>query len=258
MIRKIEKSDIPQIIDMYKSIFDFEMNEDLYNYWYFNEELAEYDSFVYLKNDEILGHNALIRKKYLINNKLVLAALSSGGMVKPKSSGIFFKILDHSFTKCNFDFVFAFPNNNSLGFFKRLFDFKEIKQTYFSTEDEIKMTVQPLPSTMQRTEKFINWRIDNNPRNQYKIHEIGKNRIITKSYLDSDLDIIYSSRFDKTFVEFVNKELRNFERVNIIHWNETFIKSLGFKPSTGYNSFVLKGIIDIIDFEFQMIDSDVF
>jgi hypothetical protein len=258
MIRRVELKDMPQIINMYKNIFEVDMNVKLYNYWYFNKEFSEYDSFVCVREGVVLGHNALIRKHYKINNELVLVAISSGGMVKPESSGIFYRILNNSFKQTNSDILFAFPNKNSLGFFKKLFNFSEVKQTYFTTKKEIKFFEKPLVTKVQRTEEFFNWRIINNPEYNYNTYEIEDLKIVTKAYSDNELDIIFSNCFGQNFIEFVNKKLLKFKRINIIHWDHDYIKSLGFEVSSQYNSFVLKGNIDISDFQFQMIDSDVF
>ena len=258
MVRRVVETDIPKILKLYKEIFNINITTQTYQYWYYNKKYGEYDSFVYDREGEILGHNALIRNEYNIFGESVLLALSSGGMVKPESSGIFYKILKDSFTICDADTIIAFPNKNSLGFFKRIFNFEEIKQTYFSTPRKINKVEKFLPVKVRRSNNFIRWRINSNPINKYSITSDENNIIVTKNYQNTELDILYSNKFESYFINFVNDNIDNYDRINIIHWDKKFMKTLGFEVNDKYSSFVLKGNMKIDDFQFQMIDSDVF
>ncbi|MDZ7692672.1 MAG: GNAT family N-acetyltransferase [Balneolaceae bacterium] len=258
MIRKVIESDIPEILELYKVVFELNMTKKEYDYWFYNSIDEEYGSLVFIDENKIVGHNAIIKNEYSYKGKTFLVGLSAGGMVLPEKSGIFYKILNTAFSDFNGDLIIAFPNENSIGFFKRIFNFESQANTYFTLENSITSN-QSITSYLERAEKFIEWRINQNPIHNYKTLEYDDGQIIYKIYGNNELDIIYASEFGKEFIEFVNTKSKEFDKINIVHWKQDYMYDIGFVKANNYNEFVYKDLTESgVDFEFQMIDSDVF
>jgi len=265
IFRFVTKYDIPQIQELYKRQFNLNINEELYNYFYYDRNLNSYCSIVVEDNEKIVGHNGLIVNKYLLDDKEIIVGLSSGSMVLREYCGLFYDILKYIFNDFKGDIIIAFPNRNAQGFFTKIFNFNAIEQNYFSIDhSKIKFLKRlsniKLDSNLLRLKNHINWRIDKHPINKYESISLNETEVIYKKYLSNNIDIMYVNKFDDKFIEILLRLLEHYEKINIIHWDENFMKKLGFEEQKN-SIFVYKNIsnkINISAFECQMIDSDVF
>ncbi len=265
VIRETVKDDIPQIQELYQMRFNISMTEEIYNYFYYNQPLNKYYSFVAEDNSKIVGHSAVILNKYLFREKEVIIGLSSGSMVLPEYMGLFYLILTHIFDVFQGDIIIGFPNKNAKGFFTKIFKFNTINQNYFlidTSKINYLKSIEDVECKLNfmRTKEFINWRIDKHPINKYKKISIGDTIVIYKEYHADEVDIMYVNYFNNEFIKILIKLLENYKRINIIHWDRNYIERIGFEEQKN-NIFVYKNFsnkINIPTFECQMIDSDVF
>ena len=265
IFRFVAKDDIPQIQELYKRQFNFNINKELYDYFYYNKNLNKYYSVVVEDKGRIVGHNAIIISEYVFKDIKIIVGLSSGSMVIPEYCGLFYKILKYNIENYKGDIIIAFPNKNSQGFYAKIFYFEPIKQNYFSIDcskiEYLKLLENiEYKSYFIRTKEYINWRIDNHPINKYKTISINDTTVIYKEYQPKEIDIMYVNYFNDEFIKILVKLLEKYKKINIIHWDRNYIKKIGFEEQKN-NIFVYKNIsnkVNISTFECQMIDSDVF
>lgn len=259
MVRRVRESDISEILGLYRLIFDLDMSRETYRYWYYDEKEQAFCSFVYENKGKIVGHNAAIKNGYIYRGDPITVGLLSGGMSLPESPGAFFQVTKKIIGDFEGDLLISFPNRNAVDFFKRLYNFHSIPDTYYTLGPEGIISNAAVPSRLRRTDEHIAWRIDRHTVYDYRSHSHDSGRIIYKIYKENELDIVYSSNFGDEFIHFVREKWRKYDKINIVHWDETFMREIGFKKSPEYNEFVFKNFGEnTIHFEFQMLDSDVF
>ena len=263
--RSVNKFDIPQIRGLYKRQFNLNINDKLYNYFYYNQSLDRYYAVVAEDNGKIVGHNAIIMNEYMFKNIRIRVGLISGSMVIPEYCGLFYEVLKYSIEEFRGDIIIGFPNKKAEGFYTKIFNFKIINQNYFSIDCSKIEYLKALKnieckSNFIRTKEYINWRIDKHPINIYKKISLGKTTVIYKENNLNEINVIYVNYFNDEFIKILIKLLKNYKKINIIHWDRDYIEKIGFEEQK-YHIFVYKNIsnkIDIPTFECQMIDSDVF
>ncbi|NBV41625.1 GNAT family N-acetyltransferase, partial [bacterium] len=129
--RPVCESDIETLLGLYRSILNFEMDRKYYDYLFREWETGDYSAYVAEDDGRIVGHNGLVHFPVESDGRSVKMATSSGGMVVPEYSGIFYGILKRMLAESEVDGVIAFPNSNSQGFFLKVFEFNSIPQNYF-------------------------------------------------------------------------------------------------------------------------------
>jgi hypothetical protein len=260
ILRNYNSNDFLQIKRLYQDCLNFDMDELFYDYLYKAED--DYQSVVCVIDDQIVGHNAIIKKDYLYKENLVKIGLSSGGMVSNLYSGVFYNILKYSFNKFEGDGIIAFPNGNSIKFFSKIFKFNVISDNYFYLTHENLL----IPNDHKEQEAgfrlspfCFKYRLDH-PRNTYKSIKIKNCEIIYKSYKD-EADLLFVSSFGKGFIDCLKHIfLEGFFQLNLISNNIQLVTSFGFVKKKN-NSFVYKwenSKYQNFKFPCQMIDSDVF
>lgn len=259
-IQRATATDISGIMNLYKKVFGIEMSRKYYDYLYFNNNSNRFCSFVAKQDEHVIGHNALIEKPYKINDIDITVGLSSGGMVLPEFSGLFYRIIKANFVESSVNAIIAFPNQNSENFFTKLFGFNTISSNYYQLINAPRKPIEfNCTSDIKRTSEFIEWRIKLNPEKKYETYVSADGEIIVYKFYGNEIDIVYCSVFDEFFFDFITfLHKKHNVPLNIIHWNNTFLSSMGFKLRDS-NKFVYK-YISISDkmFHCQMIDSDVF
>ena len=259
-IQRASATDISGILNLYEKVFGIEMSKAYYDYLYYNNNTNRYCSFVAKQDEYVIGHNALIEKPYIINDVDISVGLSSGGMVLPEFSGLFYKLIKANFVESSVSAIIAFPNINSEKFFTKLLGFNTISSNYYQL---IKAPQKPnefnCTSDIKRTSEFLEWRIGMNPVKKYEKYVSSDGQIIVYKFYRNEIDIVYCSVFDEFFfdvISFLHK--KHNVPLNIIHWNNSFLSSMGFQLRES-NKFVYR-FISISDtmFHCQMIDSDVF
>jgi hypothetical protein len=265
IFRKVVETDFFQIKKLYKQGFNSNLKKNIYNYFYFDQNLNSYFSIIAENKRKIVAHHAIIQNKYLFKNKNIIIGYSSGSIVSNESFGLYPYILQKSIENFKGDIIITFPNKNSQGFFTKIFNFETINQNYFlidCSKIEYLKSLKDIEckSNFIRTKEYINWRIDKHPINKYKKISINNTTVIYKEYHSNEIDIMYVNYFNDEFIKILIKLLENYKRINIIHWDRNYIKKLGFEEQKN-NIFVYKNIsnrIKISAFECQMIDSDIF
>jgi hypothetical protein len=263
IIRKYLPNDFLQIKKLYKKYFNLEMNKELYNYYYYNGNTNEYNSFVIEINGIIVAHNAIIRNIYKICDVDCVVGLSSGGIVEQEYSGLFFPLLKTIFKDFNGDIIIAFPNKNSERFFTDIFKFRTFENNYFVCDTCYKAVdgiAYPVNDII-RNRNYINWRLLQNPVHLYEKLVLEDTEVFYK-YYNNEIDILYSNKFEYNFVRIIEELVKLGKRINIVHWDSVFMEQLGFYSAYN-NKFVYKVFSDKFSnselfFKCQMIDSDVF
>jgi hypothetical protein len=259
-IRKVLNSDIPEISDMCKICFGNPMHEEHYNWLYGHNK--GYYSYVMLKKDKIIAHQAIIERKYSFEGKDLLVGLSSGSMILPEyqNSGDFYYILKESITKFKGDYIIGFPNENSHGIVRKLFRFKCIPQNLYQLD--LKNGVKHLDNIsydlLMRND--LEWRIDRHPLNKYNKIVQGDCNIIYKEYLGNSIDILYTNVINNDFVDIIIGFQQKYYVVNIISVQSEQLEQIGFDRACG-NEFVYKAWnkkFENMIFPCQMIDSDIY
>lgn len=256
--RKVKSEDILGILRLYKECFNIKVKEEYYDYLN-KDSKGNYYSMIAVDDNKIVAHNSIILNQYIINNDEVIVGLSSGGMVSENYSGVFYTLLKKQFKLFEGDIIIAFPNKNSSPFFTKLFKFETINQNYYNLDysDFQKNNHKNLTLEVQRTDSFIEKRVHKHLINNYKIIQSQEKLFIYKEF-GNEIDIIFSSHFDVFFESTIEALYqKGYNSFNIVHWNENYIRMLGFKPSNN-NIFVYKSFKNNIKFQPQMIDSDVF
>ena len=261
IFRKVVKSDFLQIQNLYKVCLNFEMDMSLYNYLY--EYNGHFCSSVCVVKGKIVGHNAIIPRKYLYKNQeVIIMGLSSGGMVDPLYSGVFLRLLKYCIKDFNGQGIIAFPNLNSEPFFTKLLKFDSISQNYFTINKEqlnLNYNGHFTPKIIMHPKSIEN-RVDDHVKNNYSKLRSGNSHIIYKKYHDS-ADIVFVSVFNNDFIQLLcNLFKKGFRELNLVFNNSKILSEIGFK-NNGNNKFVYKWIdfkYNIVEFDCQMIDSDVF
>ncbi len=260
-IRKFVPKDFITIKRLYSQLLNFEVTKQIYDFNYFNKDLNDYTSLVVDIDNKVVGHNALIINEYKIANKKTRIGLSSGGMLIPEFGGLFYQLLKKCFTCHEVDFIIAFPNNNSLGFFEKILKFNVLKDNYFVlNKDNYYPNIASVSQNLiHRPKSFISKRIFQHPYYKYKEFKTKDNHVIYKIYNKTSIDILYVENFGVSFTDFIRYILSKYNKINIVHWDVEYMNSLGFKTHVN-NAFVYKNMNNIkVDFfQPQMIDSDVF
>lgn len=265
IFRKVVEADFFQIKKLYKERFNLNLKKNIYNYFYFDQNLNNYCSIIAEDKSKIVAHHAIIQNKYLFKNKNIIIGYSSGSIVSKGYFGLYPYILKKSIENFRGDLIITFPNKGSQGFFTKIFNFETIEQNYFSINYLKIEYVKALKdieckSNFIRTKEYISWRIDKHPITIYKIFFLDKTRVIYKENNLNEINIMCVNYFNDEFIKILIKLLKDYKKINIIHWDRNYIKKIGFKEQK-YHIFVYKNIsnkIDIPIFECQMIDSDVF
>ena len=265
IFRKVVEADFFQIKKLYKEGFNLNLKKNIYNYFYFDQNLNNYCSIIAEDKRKIVAHHAIIQNKYLFKNKNIIVGYLSGSIVSKRCFGLYPYILQKSIENFKGDIIITFPNKNSQGFFTKIFNFDTIKQNYFSidySKIEYLKSLKDIEckSNFIRTKEYIDWKIDKNPINIYKKISLGKTNIFYKENNLNEINVIYVNYFNDEFIKILIKLLMNYKKINIIHWDRDYIEKIGFEEQK-YHIFVYKNIsnkIDIPTFECQMIDSDVF
>lgn len=261
----VEERDIPGICDLYARRLNYRMSKELYHHFYrsrYADNEADFTSVVAEEAGQIVGHNALILNRYLYQERPVIVGLSSGGMVEEQFSGIFYPLLKQCFQFTHCDAIIAFPNQQSQGFFTRIFAFETIRQNCFKVTADTFQPQSPLfpQHHWQRSEDHVNWRLGNDPRYSYQRLKSGEQEIWFKPYEKKQLDLMYVSEYSAAVLAQMQRWLSEFQQINFVHWDENFCRSIGAEPVDN-NVFVYQTVNDdlqLVSFECQMIDSDVF
>lgn len=260
-VRSVNKKDVPEILNLYKQIFNKVFTSEIYDYFFYNNVKNHYTSIIAVDDGKIIGHNGIIIREYKLNNKNLNVGLSSGGMVLPEYSGVFYQILKKCLTNYEEDVTIAFPNKNSEQFFLRLFGFNSIVNNYFTLfkENFVNNNNCKVNINYLRSSEFIEQRIKLHPFHNYKKIETCNNTVYYKIYNDNEIDLIFSTSFSDGFAEAIERLLHIAPKINLVHWDKSFIESLGFTENNN-NKFVYKNnkYKNNRIFECQMIDSDVF
>ena len=260
IFRKFIKSDFEQIQMLYKECLNFEMDNIFYNYL-FNLN-GHFCSSVCEVNGKIVGHNAIIPRKYLFSNDEVILGLSSGGMVDPMYSGIFLNLLKYCISNFNGQGIIAFPNMKSEPFFTKILKFNSICDNYFTiSKEQLNLSYDGyyIPKFIFHPES-IEKRVFNHVKYKYLTKSFKDSTIIYKKYYES-ADIIFVSVFNKNLIYLLNSLFESgYKEINLI-FNESKIPlEIGFNKKHN-NNFVYNWTdlkFKMHEFNCQMIDSDVF
>lgn len=257
--RRVEKSDLPQILSLYKIVFNIDFTIIQYQYFYYDKYEDKFWSFIASDNDKVVGHAAIIEKECIYRDtKNIKTGLFSGGIVLPEFSGVFYQLLKIIVKSFKGDIIFGFPNKNSSDFFTKILRLSSIDANYYQLKKNdfrFKNIFQQL--SFLRTNSFLEWRLDNHPKNKYYKIQLNECEVYYKQFNKTVIDIVYTTNINENFVKVVSELLNNFETINMIFKND-ILTQIGFKALLN-NKFVYKIINpDIEQYECQMIDSDNF
>ena len=145
-----DKEELNSLISLYKEVFkkDLEPEEILWRYTENPEIEAGFNTNTVIKSEnKILAHTAVTPKNFEISKYTIRGCLSGGSMVGKKAHGAFPIIFDHMIKRLKdnkFDFVYAFPNEQSAPFLIKYFGFNEGFMAYLALRhDDLKENLSP-------------------------------------------------------------------------------------------------------------------
>ena len=280
-IQVLAKKDVQKLAKLYKEVFEVDVDNSALRWQYFDNPKITSDKLynvVATNADTIVGHTAFIPINYKYRDMNINGALSVGSMISSKQQGLFPQLyfeLEKKMTKDGFDFLFAFPNENSYPFFIKMFGYKNmhfeclqinknnlnLKYTFKNFPEEDGIIVNELGID------YMKWRLDPLSGNDYHETIIKGCSVVYRKYLDSEIDIVSIDTYNPNdFLSIVIKFINSIEseNINIYSTNIKLTKSLlsiGFKSLKVRNKFVVKMLNNKIESSeciLQMIDSDVF
>jgi len=275
------KEDIVRLGKLYENVFHRSI--DIVELeWRFtqNPVLREiYYNYVAVNSEgNIVGHTAFIPMDYVYKSNTLKGALSVGSAALKEYAGIFPKLhieLEEKLVVDKFDFLFAFPNEDSFPFFVKYFKYQQHFFNYLQLEvsEIVKFSENVLLAhteyiSNQLMKDFLQWRVYTCPINTYEIFENPNINIIYKRYAHSEVDLLcFCSKKKylklKYFSDFLSR-IEGARKINIYSTNQLFsqvLKKIGFKEMPVRNKCVYKILNPFLkknEFFFQMIDSDVF
>jgi hypothetical protein len=260
IFRQFENDDFEQIINLYKACLNFHIDRSFYDYLYLIDD--KYCSSVCEIEGKIVGHNAIIPRKYLSSNREIVMGLSSGGMVDPLYSGVFLKLLNYCIINFKGHGIIAFPNIKSEPFFTKILKFNSISDNYFTIRKEQlnkEYNKKFIPRVIFHPDSIDN-RINLHKKNKYFKLFYKDTFIIFKSFKDG-ADIVFVSKFDNNLIHLLYSLFESgYNELNLIFSESKVPLEIGFVNKNN-NKFVYKWIdlnLNMIEFNCQMIDSDVF
>lgn len=279
-IKKITKENIPAVLKLYRKEFNLKLTKNYFhlkffeNPFLFNSPL----NFVATEPDgTVVGHSAFIPGEYKTDNeKIWKGALSAGSVVSKEFPGLFPEIyqkLEELMILKGFDFLFAFPNENSHPFFIKLFNYTNIHFEYLSlkrtkSKDPLiryNHSNQVLKSSFRNN--YLKWRLKSS-KNNYIMICVDNVKLFYKKFLRDEIDIIAIEDLGgdicaKSLYKFfdLNKDIRCFNIYSTDHLFSSFLYKIGFEVLETRNKCVYKNLNKSLSNErylFQMIDSDIF
>lgn len=260
IFREFTLNDFDEVRKLYKNRLNFDMTKEFYDYLY--NVNNRYCSVVCEEDGKVVAHNAIIPKKYLVNDFEVTIGLSSGGMVDLNYSGVFFKLLKYGIKHFKGQGIIAFPNKNSEPFFTKLLKFNVIKENYFGVKanDLNKEFKEGYIIQTKMHQDAFDHRICNHPKNLYLKLSHNDTFVIYKEF-GEEIDLIYISAFNSDLVKILEGLFeRGFKEINLICSNQEIPISMGFSKKRN-NVFTYKWLdknFENVEFNCQMLDSDVF
>jgi len=283
VIRILREKDLPGVLTLYSEIFEVNISVADFKWQYFeNPCLGDGDLLnmvVTDENNDIIGHTAFIPADFMVGENMVRGALSSGSIISRKHSGLFpllYTKLEKHLKMRGFNFLFAFPNENSYPFFVKLFRYTnphfqlhQLRRKSLSIQNsEPLFRFDPGMIKNQLVPAFQQWRLESSPHNSYHIAEVGGVTFHYKHFLSDEIDIV---AIEADSLCLSSRQLLDFfasfdevEAVNIYSTSpafSVFLDSLGFEDKKSRNRFVYKSFEKQHtepDFFLQMVDSDVF
>ena len=134
------KSQVTRLNKLFKNVYKKKITKKELIWRYCDNPIHKGEIFNCIatnENREIIGHTAFLKNKFYFNQKIVYGALTVGSAVDSNYSGIFapmYNYLESSLSK-QFDFIYGFPNQNSLPFFTKLFNYNELESNIFQFEN---------------------------------------------------------------------------------------------------------------------------
>lgn len=200
-IRNYQQGDEKCILNLFKLVFKKDMPENFWK-WRFLENPTGYKMIKLMwDNDTLAGHYAVSPVCCLVNDEMVLTALSMTTMTHPDYTGrgIFKELAEvlynDEFNKNSLVAIWGYPNTNShYGFIKNLkwVDIEQIP-SFSITPSKIKKTdnnnigivevfnenhynafleiTDNYKVRVNRTPEYLNWRYNHNPVNNYSVFE---------------------------------------------------------------------------------------
>lgn len=275
----LKKEDCAKLIPLYQSAYGRKQPLELLDWINLKNPMLKKKPYGFIaKNSlkEIVGYTAFIPMEYRCEDHVFKGALSAGSAVDVRASGIFgilYRQLEEQMLSDEFDFLFAFPNPNSAPFFTKIFGYQQYyfellkgELHNFKNCDCILQT-RPSPEILVNnlSETFVNWRLNQHPRNHYLYFENNAVKIAYKYYNSKVIDILFID-FKKSVCNFAAfiESLDEVDQINIYSTDTLFssqLKEIGFKPDETANIFVYKCLNPALQKKtpfFQMIDSDIF
>jgi len=204
-LRDYQHGDEIKILDLFRQTFGKPMSEDYWKWRFIDNPINKIMIKLMWDNETLVGHYAVSPVELIVNNEVVLTALSMTTMTHPDYAGQgIFKQLAESlyedgFQKQGLKAVWGFPNNNShYAFIKNLnwidleqiptlsIDITKIKNTNFdkisvidSFNKQHVITQQKLSANykvkVHKSAEYLNWRYLENPINKYYVFEFKNN-----------------------------------------------------------------------------------
>ena len=271
------KNQVLRLSELFANVYKKKITEKELVWRYFDNPLQKgkiYNCVATNDDHEIIGHTAFIKNKFYINNKIVYGGLTVGSAVQSEYSGVFapmYNFLEKSTTN-EFDFIYGFPNQNSLLFFTKIFKYYELESNIFQFKntssnflnDKLKQLTKFIGTPyLIKNIDLLNWRLVQNPLIKYYYCNIKEFKIVWKKYNKDEVDIVAIIP-ENVRLKIEEKKIPSSTKINFIATSKERINCLikaGFDPQGILNTFIVKPLTETINFgliPFQMIDIDIY
>ena len=245
-----------RINELYKKVFNQDFSNN-FDWWYLNNPLGKAIGIIACDGERVIGHFAVSPIKINIKGNVSSQLISLAAMVDAdyQGMGIFKKLgnelFGHLIDNTDYDFIIAFPNDNSLKVhlgalnyvFIRDFNFvvfdkvDEKKSNQYKMVDSYGITeISHDKIHLYRSLEFLKWRYVN--ENRYKIIKDDKGNEFVVSKFKNKADILlWNTNLDvNDFKKFVQYLYRYLNVNDVSTWNTFDIfNELGRQEKRGYH-----------------------
>lgn len=198
MIQEFSIDHKSKVLELFHLAFGKQMEENFWDWRYIRNPYSSSQLIDLMWNgDDLIGHYALWPMEFCFNDEIIKGALSMTTMTHPDhgSKGIFTKLAQsvykRAFEQNDIELIWGFPNRNShYGFISKLqwkdvavlpmvsnwmefrnnsksLDYTVIEQFTAAHEDVVKRYLPNNTLTVNKTEKYLNWRYNEHPLHKY-------------------------------------------------------------------------------------------
>jgi len=241
---------------LYKKVFQYDFS-DYFDWWYLNNPNGKSIGVVAYDCEKVIGHFAVSPIKMNIKGHISKQLISLAAMVDAdyQGMGIFKKLgkelFNHLIDNTNYDFIIAFPNDNSLKVHLGALNYNFIRDYNFvvfeRTDEKDKNCYEMLDSYdineilhdkihLNRSEEYVKWRYGNKKKYQIIKDDKGNEFVVSKFKNKIDILLWNSNLEINDLKKFIQYLYRSFNVDDVSTWNTLDVfNELGRCDPRGYH-----------------------